>query len=138
MSKSSIYDFDKSTVTSRLIRWGAWKLGSSVACGYPSVAAFMRMAPCPMNINYIDEIDSECVQTNAAYETISEYQYKLVIHVEYYAGIGLKRNDRARLSGYGKSQYYLYLDRAHQEIARKLNLLLCRPDKTDINVLNVS
>lgn len=138
MDRSKLYEFDKTTVTSRLHRWGAWVMDSGVALGMPAMSAFMRMTPGSTVGAIQDEIDSECRQTNHAFNNVKVVFYRGALWVEYVIGVGKSRNDRISMCGCGKTKYYDYLDRGHIEIANNLNLMLRIPDKTDINVLTVS
>lgn len=137
MNKSSIYDFDKSTVTSRLVRWGAWKMNSGVALGYPSMSTFMRLTPSVSMSHIQDEVGSECAQTDRAVMSLSDI-HKLVIRNEYVLHTDKRVTERAAITGLSKRTYYDYLDCAHAYVARELNLLLISSHTSGINVLNVS
>lgn len=138
MDMSKLETFDKTTVTSRLVRWGSWKMRSGVALGYAPMAAFMRLSGGGGTVGGIaDEIDSECVQTDGAVEKLT-YFPQVVIRVEYMIGVDKRRDEKARTCGISKSTYYDYLQVAHAQVANNLNLMLRSPDKSDINLLNVS
>lgn len=137
MDKSGLYEFDKTVVTSRLIRWGAWKMNSGVALGYPSMTTFMRMTP-GATVGFIhDEVGSECSQTDKAVMSLSDI-HKLVVRNEYVLHTDKKVSERADITGLSKRTYYDYLDCAHIQIAKRLNLLLISSHTSGINVLNVS
>lgn len=136
MDMSNIYSFDRSTVVSRLVRWGKWKIGSGVALGYPNMSAFMRLTPNDTIQNIADEIGAECAQTNKAVEMLP-LLHKLIIRVEYelaYKDIAVK----AHSCGISKRQYYNFLTDAHDRVANNLNLCLQIVHENDINLLNVS
>lgn len=138
MDRANIFELDKSTVTSRLARWGSWKMNSGVALGYPAMSAFMNLSGRSSSLEYIaDEIDSECRQTNDAFERLYFFP-RSAIYVEYAIGVGKNREDKARLCGCQRTSYYKYLESGHVEIARILNLMLHSADRNDINLLNVS
>ncbi len=138
MDRSKLFELDKTTVTSRLVRWGAWKMNSGVALGHPSMAAFMRMTPGSTVGAIQDEIDSECRQTDMAFERIEIYFYKSALWVEYAVGSGRPRDDRIRMCGCSKRKYYEYLELGHIHFANNLNLLLHFRDRNDINLLSSS
>ncbi|MBY0498306.1 MAG: hypothetical protein K2P74_01655 [Nitrosomonas sp.] len=134
----SLYELDKSTVVSRLHRWGAWKMRSGVALGYPAMSAFMNLSGRATTLEHIaDEIDSECRQTNDAFEKLYFFP-RSAIYVEYVIGVGKSRDEKACLCGCQRTAYYKYLESGHIEFSRILNLMLHSADKTDINLLNVS
>lgn len=131
-----IYDFDKSTVVSRLNRWGKWKMQSGVANGYPSRSAFMREAGGNDMTQRWDRLamDSECVQTDKAVECLPGI-HQLIIRVEYvlaYKDTAVK----AYSCGISKRQYYNFLTDAHNKVANALNLNLQSVHKNDINMIN--
>lgn len=131
MDRSSLETFDKSTVTSRLIRWGAWKMRSGVALGYPSMVTFMRFGG---GSSGYDDVDSECIETNGAVEKMSLFP-QVAIRVEYISGykeIAVK----AHVCGVSKRRYYEYLQMAHELVANNLNLRLISPHKNDTNMVN--
>lgn len=138
MDRSKLETFDKSIVTSRLHRWGAWKMRSGVALGYQSMSSFMRLSGRSTTLeNIVDEIDSECVQTDTAVNVLPYFHW-VVIRAEYVLHAGKKGNEKAVICGVSKRAYYNYLDAAHSHVARNLNLLLISVHSSDINVLSVS
>ncbi|WP_293006903.1 hypothetical protein [Nitrosomonas sp.] len=136
MDRSGIFLFDKSTVVSRLVRWGSWKMDSCVALGYPSMSPFMRMTPSATVGAIQDEIDSECLQTDRVVMSLSDV-HKLVVRNEYVLHSDKKSSERAAITGFSKRTYYDYLGCAHSEIAKSLNLMLTSSHTSSINVLNV-
>lgn len=134
MKDNSLYMFDKSIVSSRLIRWGKWKMTSGVALGYPTKAAFVGLSPNPPGDWCGQSIDSECVQTNDAVEQLTLFQ-QVVVRVEYISG-HRETAVKADVCGISKRRYYEYLNLSHEQIAEKLNLLLIRPHASGINVLS--
>ena len=135
MDKLDLESFDKSTVTSRLVRWGQWKMNSGVALGYPSESAFMRLTPKDKNQEWMGlAVDSECVQTNHAVEHLSLFP-QIVIRVEYLSGYR-ETAVKAHVCGISKRRYHEYLQIAHVQVANNLNLLLISPHETGINLLN--
>ncbi|MBY0474204.1 MAG: hypothetical protein K2Q13_03970 [Nitrosomonas sp.] len=137
MDRSKLEMFDSSIVTSRLVRWGAWKLNSCVALGYPSMSTFMKMTPSASMSTIQDEIDSECKQTNESVLQLNDL-HQLIIRNEYVLYSDRKAVERAAITGFKKRQYYDHLKCAHIEIAKRLNLLLISPHTSGINVLSVS
>lgn len=137
MDRSKLETFDSSIVTSRLIRWGAWKLNSCVALGYPSMSTFMKMTPSATIKSIQDEIDSECKQTHEAVVQLNDL-HQLIIRNEYVLHSDKKVSERAAITGFSKRQYYEHLKNSHIKIAERLNLLLISPHTSGINLLNVS
>ena len=134
MNKLELESFDKTTVTSRLIRWGAWKMRSGVALGYPSMAVFMGLGGSNPPDWCGQAIDSECVQTNLAVERLTLFP-QVAIRVEYISGYK-DTAVKAHLCGISKRRYYEYLQLAHQQVANSLNLLLISPHKHDTNMVS--
>lgn len=134
MDKDNLYTFDKSTVSSRLIRWGQWKMMSGVALGYPSIAAFVGLSPSSPGDWCGQAIDSECVQTNVAVEQLKLFP-QVIVRVEYISGYK-ETAVKAHVCGVSKRRYYEYLQLAHEQVANNLNLLLIRPHESDINLLS--
>lgn len=132
---SDLYTFDKSTVVSRLHRWGQWKMNSCNAGGYPSKSAFMRDAPIDPNSNrfFFNEIDSECIETNRAIDNLPHVPM-IVIRVEYLSN-HRKVSDKAIACGITKDYYYKCLKNAHELVAKELNLYLHGSGSFGINVL---
>jgi len=131
---NSLYEFDKSTVASRLIRWGRWKMASGVSLGYPSQSAFMRLGGGIDNRDRFGEIDHECVETDSAVEMLP-LVHQLVVRVEYvsaYSDTAVK----AHQCGICKRSYHNYLIAAHEQVANKLNERLRVVHEFDINPLN--
>jgi len=137
MDMSKLYEIDKTVVSSRLHRWGAWKMKSGVALGWSSMSPFMRMTPSASMGNIQDEVDSECRQTDSAVICLCDV-HQLVVRNEYVLHSDKQVALRAAITGFSKRTYYDYLDRAHVEVAKKLNLMLISPHDSDINVLSVS
>lgn len=135
MDTLDLYKFDKTTVSSRLIRWGSWKMRSGVALGYPSMAAFVGLSGGNPPDWCGQAIDSECVQTDAAVEQLTLFP-QIVVRVEYVSGYK-ETAVKAHVCGISKRRYYEYLQLAHEQVANNLNLLLIRPHESDINQLNV-
>lgn len=133
-----LYDFDKSTVVSRLNRWGKWKMQSGVANGYPSRSAFMREAGGNDMTQRWDRLalDSECVQTDKAVECLPWIHFG-VIRVEYVLAYK-ETAAKAYYCGVKKRRYYEFLAEAHEKVANELNLNLQSAHKNDINMLNES
>lgn len=133
MNKDDLESFDKTTVATRLIRWGAWKMKSGVALGYPSKVAFMRLGGEHQDWLGI-VVDSECIQTDGAVEKLSLFP-QVVIRVEYL--LGYKETAvKAHVCGISKRRYYEYLQMAHEQVANNLNLMLISPRKRDTNMLS--
>ena len=138
MDTTKLYELDKTVVSSRLVRWGAWRMNSCVALGYQSMSAFMKLNPSSTSIgNIADEIDSECKQTDRAVSKLNDFLF-IVVRNEYVLHVNKKLTERAVITGVSRRRYSEYLDRAHGEIAENLNLLLISPPTSDINVLSVS
>ncbi|WP_145956215.1 hypothetical protein [Nitrosomonas ureae] len=134
MDKDNLYTFDKGTVSSRLIKWGQWKMRSGVALGYPSAAAFVGLNPSSPSEWCGQAIDSECVQTNQAVEALP-YVLLIVVRVEYISGYK-DSAVKAHACGISKRSYYNYLDHAREIVANNLNLNLHMVHKNDINLLS--
>lgn len=137
MDRSGLYEIDKTVVTSRLHRWGAWKMCSGVALGWASMSPFMRMTPSSSVGAIQDEIDSECKQTDAAVIRLCDV-HQLIVRNEYVLHSDKQVAMRAAITGFSKRTYYDYLDKAHIELAKRLNLMLISSHDSDINVLTVS
>lgn len=131
----SLYTFDKGTVVTRLNRWGRWKMASGVALGFSSMAAFMRLGGGSNQSDRFGEIDYECIQTNIAVELLPLF-HQDVIRVEYLLAYS-ESSVKANRCGVKKRTYYEYLEKAHDYVAKNLNLSLNSPHKDDINLLNV-
>lgn len=132
------YSFDKGMVRSRLIRWGEWKMKSGVALGFPKQASFMNLSGVRGTeaVSFLDEVDSECAQTNGAVELLP-FVHLAVVRVEYvlaYKDTAVK----AHSCGISKRSYYNYLEAAHKLVAKNLNLLLHDVHEFDINALSCS
>lgn len=136
MNKLDLYCLDKSSVTSRLVRWGTWKMRSGVANGYPKQSAFVRLGG--ISESATDwrgyEIDSECMATNKAVE-MSPLFHQDVLRVEY---IYAFRDTvvKANACGVGKRQYYNFLSSAHEIVANNLNIILRNVHENDTNMLS--
>ena len=131
MNRSDLESFDKTTVSSRLIRWGAWKMRSGVALGYPSMVSFMRLGG---GHSAYDDVDSECIETDGAVEKLTLFP-QITIRVEYVSGYK-ETAVKAHACGISKRRYYEYLQLAHEQVANNLNLMLISPHKHDTNMLN--
>jgi len=131
-----LYELDGGSVDSRLRRWGAWKMGSAVALGLPSQAAFMRLAPASDNYDRFGEIDHECIETDDAVELLPLIP-QLVIRVEYlstYSSVAVK----AHQCGIHKRTYHNYLSDAKTMFANILNKNLRVVHDYSINPVNCS
>lgn len=132
---SRLFEHDKSTVVSRLIRWGRWKMASGVSLGYPSQSAFMRLGGGQdNNCDRFGDIDHECIETDAAVEALP-LVHQVIIRVEYvlaYKDTAVK----AHQCGVCKRSYHNYLIAAHEQVANKLNKSLRVVHEFDINPLN--
>ncbi|MXS81561.1 hypothetical protein [Nitrosomonas oligotropha] len=131
-----IYDLDAGSVDSRLRRWGAWKMQSGVALGFPSQSAFMRLVPAGDNHDRFGEIDHECIETNDAVELLPLIP-QVVIRVEYvlaYSSVAVK----AHQCGVCKRSYHNYLADAKKMFANILNKNLRVVHDYSINPLNCS
>lgn len=132
----SIYELDGGSVDSRLRRWGAWKMQSGVALGFPSQAAFMRLVPASDNHERFGEIDHECIETNEAVELLPLIP-QVVIRVEYvlaYSSVAAK----AHQCGICKRSYHNYLADAKKMFANILNKNLRVVHDSSINMANCS
>lgn len=131
---NKLFEFDKSTVVSRLNRWGRWKMASGVSLGYPSQSAFMRLGGGTNPADRFGDIDHECIETDAAVESLP-LVHQLIVRVEYvlaYKDTAVK----AHQCGVCKRSYHNYLIAAHEQVANKLNERLHVVHEFDINPLN--
>lgn len=131
-----VYELDASTVDSRLVRWGRWKMRSGVALGYPSRAAFMRMAPSGGSHDQCDEFDHECVETNNVVELLPFIQ-QIVLRVEYALACD-SVSVKAYKCGVCKRSYHNYLIDAKKMFANIFNQRLHVVHDFDINVVMTS
>lgn len=131
-----LYSFDKTTVVSRLNRWGEWKNGSGAGNGYPSHSAFVRLSGESHSVSdWIgNAVDSECIETDRAVNECP-LLHREIIKVEYYLAykeIAVK----AHLCGLTKREYYNFLSKSHQSVADNLNKNLHNSHKSDTNMVS--